>query len=83
MTARMAFENPNIVVGRSLHEFLCLGCTSGYFCLEQIAHNREVGVRLVEQHINESPALKTLSAVFNLKPWPNIAQRLDELASDA
>ncbi|HEX6677952.1 MAG TPA: hypothetical protein VF486_23420 [Actinomycetes bacterium] len=38
MTVPMQFDAPNHVVGASLREFLALGCRTGYFQLEQLAH---------------------------------------------
>lgn len=32
---------PNLVVGESLWEFLCLGCRFGYFALEQAVYRPE------------------------------------------
>lgn len=39
MTVPMMFEAPNLVVGESLVEFLCLGGQVGYFDLEQLVYN--------------------------------------------
>lgn len=45
MTVPMAGRN--VIVGRDLHEFLCLGCELGYFPLEQLVYEREETIHLL------------------------------------
>ncbi len=40
MTVPMMFDRPNLIVGETLHDFLCLGCEVGYFWLEQLTYDR-------------------------------------------
>jgi hypothetical protein len=48
MTVPMMFDKPNIIVGRSLLEFLCLGCSTGYFVLEQLAYDKVDTMELIQ-----------------------------------
>lgn len=48
MTVPMQFDNPNMVVGSNLHEFLCLGCRVGYFWLEQLVYDKSRTIARLE-----------------------------------
>lgn len=64
----------NVIVGENLIEFLCLGCRTGYFCLEQLVYERIPTIRAIEA-AREFPAdevqahlLRRLCLQFGLKP---------------
>jgi hypothetical protein len=48
MTVPMQCDNPNVVVGCNLLEFLCLGSQIGYFPLEQLAYDWRTTVEWIE-----------------------------------
>lgn len=86
MTVPMMFNNPNVIVGESISEFLSLGCETGYFVLEQIAYGfREQNILdWFKNHRNhmddkEQELLQILKTEFDLKPWKNPEARLNEL----
>jgi hypothetical protein len=92
MTVPMMFDNPNVVVGGSLREFLALGCTVGYWGLEALAYDfydkppgrrNETGRRLQsaepEGTEQDVALLRALTAEFDLRPWPDPVGRLAEL----
>lgn len=87
MTVPMS-DLSNHVLGENLHEFLCLGCTYGYFALEQLAYDRGSTIMAIQsgEHACKGDAdreelklLEELCARFNLAPWKNVHQRLREL----
>lgn len=39
MTVPMAANPKNVILGENLFDFLCLGCESGYFMLEQLSYD--------------------------------------------
>jgi hypothetical protein len=68
-------------VGASLHEFLSLGCRQGWAFLEQLAHDPEWTTQWYQE--TESAVFRLadpFSHHFDLTPWPDVAQRLGELA---
>jgi hypothetical protein len=85
MTVPMQWDEPNYVVGASLREFLGLGCWHGYFDLEQVAYDRTGFL----EHLHTAPRispdeaaqLELLRNHFELRVWPEVEQRLQELAS--
>jgi hypothetical protein len=79
MTVPMAFEEPNMIVGETLTEFLSLGCVYGYFALEQLAYNLPRTASEIEAATEQSPALRKLSEHFGLQPWKDVRARLNEL----
>ncbi|MFN8473463.1 MAG: hypothetical protein U0822_14835 [Anaerolineae bacterium] len=92
MTVPMAFERPNLIVGDSLLEFLCLGCQVGYAYLEHLAYNRHEATDWIgnaqnwfnEKHygpldLRAQSLLEILVREFDLKPWPEVGRRVDEL----
>ena len=85
MTVPMNFANNNIIVGETLHEFLCLGCRVGYAGLESLAsvggdlsrvkaqgYSRSLSALQVEQ-------LRRLSGAFSLYPFVNLERRMARL----
>ncbi len=92
MTVPMAFERPNLIVGESLFEFLCLGCQVGYAYLEHLAYNRHEATDWIgnpqnwfnERHygplgLRAQLLLEILVREFDLKPWSEVGRRVDEL----
>jgi hypothetical protein len=79
MTVPMCFDSPNLIVGESLHEFLSLGCSSGYFTLEQLAYHRQRAAAAIERVREPSGILAKLSARFSLEPWSDVLERISEL----
>lgn len=79
MTVPMAFDNPNVVVGSDLEDFLSLGCVYGYFGLEQLAYNEDRTIHSIEVAGDPSSALQQLSRHFNLRPWQAVAHHLAAL----
>jgi hypothetical protein len=86
MTVPMAFDSPNHIVGGDVREFLALGYWIGYFYLEDLAYPSEreklIG-RLQAGPATDDPEetrpLRHLIDEFGLRPWPEVARRLDEL----
>lgn len=84
MTVPMQFARPNIVVGRTMREFLALGCISGYFGLEQLAYDFASASRALVAHPTPGGSesgghLDLLRRHFQLAPWPDPRSRLDDL----
>ena len=86
MTVPMMFDRPNIIVGKDLLEFLCLGYDVGYFILEQLAYydGRQEIIEQIKDHQSqmddeEQELLQILRGEFHLKPWTNVGVRLNEL----
>ncbi|MDR2875325.1 MAG: hypothetical protein LBV44_05290 [Methylobacillus sp.] len=85
MTVPMG-DTPNVIVGESFHDFLCLGSRSGYFSLEQISYQPEEAINaLASQDFDpeigdtERDFLQRLAKEFNLAPWSAPNQRLTVL----
>jgi hypothetical protein len=86
MTAPMAFDSPNHVVGGDLIEFLALGCQTAYYNLDHLAYSwgrsamtaRLQNARLVPG-TDGAHLLQALIDEFDLRPWPDVERRLDEL----
>ncbi len=78
----------NHVLGENLYEFLCLGCTYGYFALEQLAY--DPGRAIMEVQSGEHACggavdpikyemLSEIRSRLSLKPWTNVRDRLRQL----
>jgi hypothetical protein len=87
MTVPMSFDSPNLVVGADLREFLELGCRIGYRRLESLAHGwaRRGLAEQAESGVpapgpDEAELLAHLVAELDLRPWPDVPGRLDELS---
>ena len=85
MTVPMSDE-PNVIVGANLREFLALGCRFGYFALEGLVYDpRETlaslkrGTYHPEATRKEIRMLKLLEKTFCVRPWPEPKKRLAEL----
>jgi hypothetical protein len=76
-------DEANVILGKNLHEFLCLGCQTGYFGLEQLVYQREETLALFQQpepvSEREEQLLSLLKTELQLTPWKNVEARLDEL----
>ena len=87
MTVPMQWDHPNIVVGRSIREFLDLGCRhrGGYFTLEQLAYDWDSTIADLETGNPAEPdgevnvELGFLRDRFGLAPWPELGRRLESL----
>lgn len=84
MTVPLQFARPNIVVGRTMREFLALGCITGYFGLEQLAYDFASATRALVAHpplgAGESGGhLDLLRQHLQLAPWPDPRTRLEGL----
>lgn len=89
LTAPMAFGNENVVVGRTIEEFLALGCVSGFSSIPDLAMaDLEQAVTDIEArntHCSSfgggDPAacLTLLRSRLALTPWDDIPTRLAEL----
>jgi len=85
MTVPMC-DTPNTIVGANLKEFLALGCRYGYFALEQLVYDKHATLKELELarfdpecEQRERDLLQRVTSTFNLRPWQNPAQRLQEL----
>ncbi|MEL6554915.1 MAG: hypothetical protein AAFQ63_15835 [Cyanobacteria bacterium J06621_11] len=85
MTVPMSFDNPNIVVAETLHEFLCLGCRASYLSLEMLSvcggdfsslksKSYAAGLSQAQQH-----SLQVLSDSFSLFPYVALEWRMAQL----
>jgi hypothetical protein len=82
MTVPMQWADPNHVLGESLGEFLALGCRAGYAGLEQLAYQRAKTTEVLQYNPpRDDSSLDGIIATFSLRPWPDVAGRLDELAT--
>lgn len=86
MTAPMAFDSPNHILGGSLREFLALGSCTGYFSLDSLAYSwgrqeaiAELQAAVLPDFGPEGALLRRLTDEFGLQPWSDVARRLDEL----
>jgi hypothetical protein len=83
MTVPTMFDRPNAIVGSNLQEFLCLGCHTGYFWLEQLVYNTEGTLELLKhpEPVDDEKAqlLDLLQKEFDLKPWVHVEKRFYEL----
>lgn len=79
-----SFDWPCLIVGESMHEFLCLGCEHGYGSITQLTYQpRDTTQRLQSPPENmnkhKSELLSCLRREFDLRPWNQVGRRLDEL----
>ncbi len=94
MTVPMNWPDYNLVVGKDLHDFLCLGCQIGYFSLEQLTYGDSKSELIYDiEHPDEffaqdidakdTPIMKhqlaALTSSFSLRPWTNIGEKLEGL----
>ena len=83
MTVPMADDSPddtNFVVGSNLHEFLCLGCTHGYFRLETMAYSWfNEFLDELKTEPEDPEAYSAYRERFALEPWTDVESRLTEL----
>lgn len=69
---------PNVIVGKNLHEFLCLGVETGYFVLENISLKRELAPD-PDMSDRQRSLLRRLAKRFDLRPWKDVKSRLRRL----
>ncbi len=74
----------NLIVGETLHDFLCLGSVHGFFDLEKLADSWRT--ELFERYANppssddeEAEFKAKFRAEFSLSPWREIEPRLLQL----
>jgi hypothetical protein len=67
----------NLVVGESLHEFLCLGCRSHFACLSGLVE--DVTTALEPEDADFADVMAALRNRFSLSPWPDVVARLSVL----
>lgn len=94
MTVPMNPDKPNLIVGRDSHDFMCLGCRTGYFWLEQLTYDRQETIahlqapdpgKIKELWFDGRPSstqkhlLDLLTRSFQLTPWDRVAEHLDDL----
>jgi hypothetical protein len=85
----MGFDKePNLIVGKNLHEFLSLGSKFGYFSLEQLMYDKNT-VKEIEKNIfpeyfedEEKRLLTQINDEFYLSAWKEVDSRLKELQSE-
>ncbi|KQT42489.1 MULTISPECIES: hypothetical protein [unclassified Methylophilus] len=82
-------DNPNVIVGENLIDFLSLGCKTGYHRLDDIVFNYNKFLKELESkeydtdfEDEEIDLLIKLINKFQLKPWSNYAQKLKSLQTD-
>ena len=80
----------SLIVGDSLRDFLCLGIRYGYFCLEQLAYNKDVTLRAYAGPLDDPASesfvaddadrsiLALLQNRLQLAPWTDL-ERFDRL----
>lgn len=83
-------RQPEPLLGTDLRAFLALGCHTGYFSLVRLAYGwgrADLIARLQScpdpTDLEEARLLHHLTNEFDLHPWPNVDQRLTELAPQA
>ena len=79
MTAPSTSPKPNLVVGESLFEFLCLGCGCGYWALSGLTQDLDVPREAADVDDEPGAVLAQLRSLLGLSPWPDVPARLAEL----
>lgn len=89
MTVPMNFDQPNLVVGANLRDFLSLGIRRGYFSLEQLTYDRAHWVKMLDRanyakdlSASGIRALKAIETAFKVKPWTAHDARLRALQTE-
>jgi hypothetical protein len=72
-------EEPNLLVGDSLREFLCLGCVAGYMSLEELAFDPDGLMDRLSEKTEDERTLRIYRKELGLRPWPKARERLQEL----
>lgn len=91
MTVPMSFDKQNLLVGKDLYQFLCLGYYTGYFVLEQLAYTNDSlpnrYTKLVAEMTEETKedaqflnAREIIRKEFNLKPITDIEKTVSFIA---
>ncbi|WP_444884125.1 hypothetical protein [Microbulbifer sp. PSTR4-B] len=82
MTVPMNFGEENLVIARSMQDFLRLGSRYGFFELEQLSYNFEStaqGIQEASSREAESKALLALSKEFELAPIEGVVYYIREV----
>jgi hypothetical protein len=79
MTAPRTSPRPNLVVGESVLEFLCLGCVCGYWALSALTQDLDVPSEAADEDEEPGAVLARLRIRLGLSPWPDVPTRLAEL----
>ncbi|HKV13234.1 MAG TPA: hypothetical protein VJ725_34155 [Thermoanaerobaculia bacterium] len=76
----------NLLVGQSLYEFLCLGARAGFAPLGDLPYHWDKAIEelendpvLDEAGKDEREVLRIYREELQLKPWPRVRERLEEL----
>ncbi len=75
-------NRPCVIVGQSLHDFLCLGCEYGFGDLTALPYEPQEVCEKYSRHHPPHPAdtiAGSLRIHFGLTPWENVGQRLFDL----
>jgi len=79
-TADLDPRKANFVVGESLHDFLCLGCTHGFFQLEDMAYSKlDQFVHLFSKPSRFERSFAELRSALSLTPWTEVPAKLKAL----
>lgn len=91
MTVPMHFDKPNWILGANLFEFLALGCTMGFFQLEEIAYKKleynnpisfddfDLLTENTEGGVEHWKLTRLMIDKLELQPWDDLEARLNEL----
>ena len=85
VTIPMDFEEPNFIVGETLHDFLCLGCQKGYWNLGNLACHLEATLVFYAGPTGDFSdervpgVLRLLVDEFSLQPWHDVHSHFHEL----
>lgn len=84
MTVPMLGETDytNLIMGETLHEFLCLGCVHGFSEMDSFAYFPDVFFEKYSQPSGEdeyAAEQEFFRRYLSLSPWPVIESRLSEL----
>ncbi len=81
MTVPMNFGEENMIIARTLSEFLCLGSRFGFFNLEQLSYKFETTTQKIEaSNLTEPPnsELRELTEIFSLEPIREVSEYIKE-----
>ncbi len=87
VTVPMEFDDPNYIVGESLHDFLCLGCRHGYASLANLHLNLDESLDYFtvapdDWFDDRAPGILDLLAnELALNPWCDVHAHFHELQS--
>ena len=85
MTVPMNFGEENMVIARTLYDFLCLGSRFGFFYLEQLSYNFDTTTQKIEaSNLVEPPnsELRELTEIFSLEPIREVSEYIKKTNSE-